>query len=446
MTETDLTQSTSHTPALSPKIIRSEALGDQITELCGYINAATFRLLEMIREFDQEGMWEHFGVCSCAHWLNWKCGIGMNAAREKVRVANALAELPKISERFSRGEISYSKVRAMTRAATPDNEDYLLMIATYGTAHHVETLVRKYRRVTRLQDDGADRQFEGRLLQIRHEDDGSVVLCARLPAEQGALVLKALEFALDRASVNQDDVSAETSRRSQGSDYDSIGQRRADALMDMAESYLTNGAAASSGDRYQVMLHVSAETLAVDAESTCHIEDGSHVSAETARRLCCDAAISVLKEDDEGELLNIGRKSRIIPPAMRRALKTRDEGCRFPGCTHKHYIDGHHITHWSQGGETKLDNLVQLCRHHHRLVHEGGFHCRVNTRGTVEFVDPWGRLMESAGRIPAVHSSVELASHMRDQCEDLFINANTCVTRYDGGVIDWNLAIDGLVN
>lgn len=444
MTESDFTQSTSL--ALSPRIIRSEALGDQITELYGYINAATFRLLEMIREFDQEGMWKHFGVCSCAHWLNWKCGIGMNAAREKVRVANALAELPKISESFSRGEISYSKVRAMTRAATPDNEDYLLMIATHGTAHHVETLVRKYRRVARLQEDDAGRQFEGRLLQIRHEDDGSVVLCARLPAEQGAPVRKALKFALDRASVDQDDVSAETSRRSPGTEYESIGQRRADTLVDVAESYLANGAASSSGDRYQAMLHVSAETLAVDAEDTCHIENGSHVSAETARRLCCDAAISVMKEDDDGELLNIGRKSRTIPPAMRRALKTRDEGCRFPGCTHKHYIDGHHITHWSRGGETKLDNLVQLCRHHHRLVHEGGFGCRVNTWGAVEFVDPWGRLIESAGRIPTVHPSIELASHMRDQYEDLFINASTCVTRYDGGVIDWHMAIDGLVN
>ena len=106
----------------------------------------------MIREFDQEELWRLDGICSCAHWLNWKCGIGMNAAREKVRVANALGELPKISASFSKGEISYSKVRAMTRVATADNEDYLLMIAHHGTAYHVETLVRKYRRARKLQD------------------------------------------------------------------------------------------------------------------------------------------------------------------------------------------------------------------------------------------------------------------------------------------------------
>ena len=354
--------------------------------------------------------------------------------------------LSKISESFSRGEISYSKVRAMTRVATPDTEDYLLMIARHGTAHHVETLVRKYRRVTRLQDEGAEKQHEGRLVQISHEDDGTIVLHARLPAEKGALVLKALELALDQSSLVAEEVSAETSHPATVADHESFGQRRADALTDMAESYLANGPASSSGDRYQVMLHVSAETLAVNTEDTCHIEDGSHVSAETARRLCCDAAISVLKEDDEGELLNIGRKSRIIPPAMRRALKSRDQGCRFPGCTHKHYIDGHHITHWSQGGDTKLDNLVQLCRHHHRLVHEGGFGCRLNTRGAVEFVDPWGLNIESAGRMPAVQPSFDLASHMRDRHEDLFINASTCVTRYDGGVIDWNMAVEGLIN
>ncbi len=161
-------------PAPSPIYRRSEALGNQITELCGYINAATYRLLDMIRQFDQEGLWEPDGVCSCAHWLNWKCGIGMNAAREKVRVANALGELPKISACYSRGEISYSKVRAMTRVATVDNEDYLLMIAKHGTAYHMETLVRKYRRVTRLNEDDAEKQHDNRAFRISHEDDGTI--------------------------------------------------------------------------------------------------------------------------------------------------------------------------------------------------------------------------------------------------------------------------------
>ena len=106
------------------------------------------------------------------------------------------------------------------------------------------------------------------------------------------------------------------------------------------------------------MLHVSAETLTNNEGDLSHLEDGPHVSAETARRMCCDAGVSVLSEDENGDTLNIGRKTRIIPPAMRRALKARDDGCQFPGCTHKYYIDAHHIEHWSKGGETSLANLV----------------------------------------------------------------------------------------
>ena len=132
----------SHTPA--------DQLGAEITALCCYIYAAEFRLLTLIREFDEQEYWAEAGLCSCAHWLNFHCGIGMNAAREKVRVAHALAKLPKISAAFERGALSYSKVRAMTRVADPSNEDYLLMIAEHGTAHHVERLVSKYRTASRL--------------------------------------------------------------------------------------------------------------------------------------------------------------------------------------------------------------------------------------------------------------------------------------------------------
>jgi hypothetical protein len=130
----------------------AEQLGAEITELCSYIYAAEHRLLTLIREFDTKEYWAQQGLCSCAHWLNFKCGISMGAAREKLRVAHALEELPKISEGFANGTLSYSKVRAITRIADESNEDYLLMIAEHGTAHHVEKLVSKYRTAKRLQD------------------------------------------------------------------------------------------------------------------------------------------------------------------------------------------------------------------------------------------------------------------------------------------------------
>ena len=176
----------------------AEQLGAEITELCSYIYAAESRLLTLIREFDEKEFWAQQGLYSCAHWLNFKCGIGMNAAREKVRVAHALAKLPKISKEFAGGALSYSKVRAITRIADESNEDYLLMIARHGTAHHVEKTVSKYRTAKRLQDaEFANEQYESREVTHYYDHDGCLVIKARLPAEQGALVVKALEMAMD---------------------------------------------------------------------------------------------------------------------------------------------------------------------------------------------------------------------------------------------------------
>ncbi|MEX2126235.1 MAG: DUF222 domain-containing protein [Woeseia sp.] len=155
--------------------------------------------------------------------------------------------------------------------------------------------------------------------------------------------------------------------------------RRADALVEIAETYLnTELTSGSAADRCQVLVHVSAETLREDLSAATsphinaglsHLDDGPRVSAETSRRIVCECSISGLIEDEEGEPLSIGRKSRVIPPAMRRALRARDKGCCFPGCSNTAFIDGHHIRHRADGGETSLRNLVQLCRHHHRLVH-----------------------------------------------------------------------------
>ena len=179
---------------------RCEALEREITELAAHIHAATYRLLCLIRELDQRMGWGAWGLASCAHWLNWRCGIGFTAAREKVRVAHALATLPLISAAFEKGEVSYSKVRAMTRIATPANEDYLLMIARHGTAAHVEKTVRAYRRVERAEEnERAAEQYDERRLDYYHDEEGSLVIKVRLPAEEGAVVLKALEAAVDAA-------------------------------------------------------------------------------------------------------------------------------------------------------------------------------------------------------------------------------------------------------
>ena len=153
-------------------------------------------------------------------------------------------------------------------------------------------------------------------------------------------------------------------------------------------------------ERYQVVLHVEAATLKSESEpGRSELEDGTRVSAETSRRLSCDASVVRLGEGPDGSILDVGRKTRTIPPALRRALESRDRGCRFPGCGLR-FTDAHHVRHWADGGETKLDNLVLLCRFHHRLVHEEGYTVHFPRGGRVNspnqrlyFLDPRMRLL-----------------------------------------------------
>ncbi len=395
-------------------------LEDQITELAAHISAATWRLLALIREYDLRAGWNCGAAKSCAHWLNWKCGIGLGAAREKVRVAHALAELPQTSAAFREGRISYSKVRAITRVATPENEDYYLMIAHHGTAAHVERLVSSMRRLSR---EEAQEQLAQRKLSWYVDSDGSYVIRARLAPEQGERLLRALEAAEEELPL--DDTVNGT-------------MRRADALERMADSYLANGVGDSSGgDRYTVHVHTRVEAL----EAAAVTEDD--VSAETSRRAACDCGVVHWLENDRGQALNIGRRSRNITPALRRALEHRDGGCTFPGCTTRHHVDAHHVVHWADGGETKLDNLVLLCRHHHRLVHEGGYGVALSPSGEKRFRDPKGTLLPTGPdsrfrgnvlALPSAHSGAGLK-----------IDAGTLPPRWQGEIMDLSLAVQALV-
>ena len=228
-----------------------EELAAEICTLTGHINAANHRWLMLIAEFDRRNGWSDSATQSCAHWLNWKCGIAMGAAREKVRVARALENLPKISAAMACGKLSYSKAREITRVGSSENEDYLLMIAEHGTAQHVENLVRAYRRCQDAEELSREaRQQQNRCVSFRYDDDGSLILTCRLPAEAGALIMKALELAVE-------DVPAGTSPEPV-----SFSARRADALALVAESFLAHDVLEAPGtDRHQIVMHVAAETL-----------------------------------------------------------------------------------------------------------------------------------------------------------------------------------------
>ena len=408
----------------------------QITELAGQLNAANYRWLTLIAEFDRRQGWADGKLPSCAHWLNFKCGLNLGAAREKVRVAHALAGLPKIAASMSRGELSYSKVRAVTRVACEATEDTFLMIALHGTAHHVERLVQSYRRAQDAEELSREaEQHANRSLSYCFADDGSLIVRARLPALAGAMLIKALDAAVE--TLPDREISADVCEERPIP----FPARRADALAVLAENFLAESRTSSStADRYQVVVHVDAETLHEHSAGRCEIEDGPSIAAETARRLSCDASLLTMIENEHGEPLDVGRKTRSIPPAIRRALNSRDGGCRFPGCTHKRFIDAHHIEHWADGGDTKLTNLVTLCRLHHRLVHEGEVTIETAPDGGWRFLHPDGRHFELVRRARTV-------AYEADDLEQshaalgIHIDSDTAATRWRGERMDYDLGV-----
>lgn len=376
----------------------THALGESIAALAARIHAATYELLVMLAEFDARNGW-NTGFLSCAHWLHWRSGIDLGAAREKVRVARALPALPRVSAEMQRGRLSYAKVRALTRVATPDNEQAIVDLALSGTAAHVERFVRGWRRVDAVSDRATDEaRHLARGLSTWVDDDGMVVIRGRLTPEVGALVQRAIEAAADvlfrdaASAVEAGGMAGEVNH----------AQRRADALGLIAETALTASLdAGTAGDRYQVVVHVSAETPnAGGQDAVIEVDHGAlHVSAETSRRLACDASVVRIDHDATGSVLDVGRKTRTIPPPIRRALAARDTVCRFPGCTSRR-CDAHHIEHWADGGATCVDNLILLCRRHHRAVHDGGFHVVRHADGRLIFLRPDGHAIPNAP-IPA---------------------------------------------
>jgi len=419
--------------------VSTPEIADRLTTMAGHLNAFNAEFLRTLAEFDRRRGWAEWGVKSCAHWLNWKCGLDFGAAREKVRVARALENLPAMAGAMSEGRISYAKVRAMTRVADAGNESALLNIALCGTASHVEDVVRGYRRALDAAELSREAvQQRDQQLWFHTEPDGSMVIRGRVPAEVGALFKRALEAAVDSLPIPKN-VSAETF--SDTEELHRSRKRRVEALAVMAESFLANGPKDLSGaDRHQIVVHVDHETFRHRQAGRCELEHGPSVAVETARRLACDASVIRIVEDAKGEPLDVGRKTGTIPPAIRRALLARDKGCRFPGCCFKRYVDGHHVQHWADGGETKLANLVTLCRFHHRLVHEGKIEIQTLDDGAFRFIRPDGRAFDSPQ--PVGDWTALVAA---DETKDIRITPTTAVTRWTGEALDLGLAVDVLM-
>src|SRR5499425_1319738 len=446
-----------------PNIVELERLGDQIAELAAHLDAATARLLDLIREFDTRGGWGN-GFRSCAHWLAWRVGLELGAAREHVRVARALGSLPRLSQALARGELSYSKVRALTRVATPETEERLLAVGLAGTAEHVELIVRGWRRMDRKAEaQEATRRHRHRALHVYQAADGMVMIRGRLEPEVGAVIMQALAAARDllyRRRKAKDvpagtcavdvpagvsDVPAETSVVHGSPEAPTMEQRQADALALVAEAALHHGInPGAPGDRYQVVVHVDAAVLAdADAAGQSVLDGGTCVPAGTSQRLACDASRVVMRHDAEGRIIEVGARTRTIPPALRRALHHRDKGCRFPGCG-RPFGEGHHIQHWANGGPTTLSNLAMLCRRHHRAVHEEGYQIERQPDGELCFRRPDGRVLPDVPPPAVVPANPTETLQAQNNGAGVQINARTSMPGWQGERLDVGYAISVL--
>jgi len=382
-------------PATGPTSADPQSIDEIDVAICRLVrqmNAETYRMLALVREFDDRFGWAKWTFRCCAEWLAWRCGISLSAAREKVRTAQALRTLPAISAAFAAGRLSYSKVRALTRVAHATGEDLLLAYALEATAAQVEERCRQIRNVTPESQHDARRTWERRSLNLwRNDVAGTLRITVEVPIEDGELITRALDCAVAAGDVSTD-VDPDAIAESKGTAWRA---QQADALVAVAKAYLDGGGAGESGcsataDHYQVVVHVDQTALRGGLGR-------ADLPIDTVKRLSCDGSLITLVEDENGTPLDLGRKQRTVSTALKRALWSRDRGCSFPGCHRKRYLDAHHLHHWADGGDTSLENLTLLCTHHHRQLHEGGFRIRRDTDGALHFERADGRAIPRFG-------------------------------------------------
>lgn len=426
-------------PAGSLEKVPLERIETEICELAAHISAATYRMLVLLAEFDRRKGWFEWGCKSCVAWLTWRCGLSTSAARDHLRVAHRLNEMPLIAAEFAAGKLSYSKVRALSRIVTSENEETLVEWATRSTAADIERLSHSYRRAL-ASEDGAGELFDKRRLAVFGAEDGMVIIRARLMPEDAAVVLKAIDIeAKSLATDPENDDEGTDPTTDPDARWVRQDKRRADALVAVAETALADGTVSrSDSDRYQVMLYTDVESLRKTISPVPQLEDGREISVETARRIACDAPVVQIKTNDAGQP-DTDRKKRFPSTAMRRAVRARDRHCRFPGCRQKVAMDVHHVEHWVDDGETEPGNLSCLCRYHHHLVHEGGFLMDVAPGGTFRFFTPDRKPIE-AGYTCSVPGTVEdLNSGV-----GLEIDAETGIPLWDGQPMDQDSAAHAL--
>lgn len=305
----------------------------------------------------------------------------MTSAGRSPRVPSAGRPVPRVTDGLARsGRLSYSCVRALTRVAEADTESDLLAVGLAGTVAHVERIVRGWRWADENAQPDPDSERFG--VRLHWDDDGSLRLAGRLSAEDGALLLVALEAAQER--LDRDRPAAGSADAGAGAPEEDPGDlpsvrtpsTQTEAVLELARTFLDpDPDQQSAAARHQVVVHVDADVLAADtAAGAAHLKDGPALTAEAVARIACDASLVVMLQRGQ-EVLDVGRSR----------------------------VQGHHIRYWSRGGRTALANLVLLCGYHHRLIHRKQFSVRVDEQQQLVFRDPHGRRLSEgcSGLLPA---------------------------------------------
>jgi hypothetical protein len=428
-----------------------EALGDEIATFAARIDVAEHALITRLRAFDAHEAWGPTGFLSCAAWLSWRIGIGIKAAREKVRVARALASLPKVDALFARGELSYSKVRAITRAATPETEQYFIDVAMHATATQIEQLAHAYQRVRNLAGDSWQQQLGRRRFVRRCETPGGMIrIEMQLPPEEAALVWNAMQSAMDQErdqapaeATSTSTAPAATQASAEAQPRESVEERRADAVVDVARAYLQHRPP-TLGSGYELVVITTPEQLKKGSGGVGgFLPDGTPVPLHVARMLAGDGSRVDVVLGKDGELLDVGRRTRSIPSAIARGLWLRDAGCRVPGCGRKRHLHAHHIHGWAEGGPTRLSNLVLVCSGHHRMIHEGKLSSAIQ-EGRIVFADQKGRDMPGVPSSAASgHDLEELELFLRDA--ELHLDPSINQSKWDGTHVEVSEMLDWML-
>lgn len=453
-----------------PTACTDQQLADEICTWSARVAAGEATLLRLIAEFDRREAWSGPGMLSCAHWLVWRTGLGAGAARERVRVARRLDDLPELAEAFDAGTMSWSQMRAVSRVADPDDGVDWVELARHSSGAQLEKIVRGIRRVQTIEAREADPDQAGYTMRTRtrYADDGSLVITVYASAEDGAVILAGLaaergRLARRRSAESAHDVAAaepaETAEPAHVpepilepaerpgdpvKDRDKQSQRGhgvpagtpwpapaptpapvtdGEALLALAQRALDTqqqqSPAAARRDRPRLRPQIDPLT------GWARLSDGELLPPGGLTDLLFTgpvvAGVLRLRPLTAADLVrhDLGRGAREVSPALRELLGCLDgERCRFPGCTRRGSLQAHHVRFWSYGGSTDLANLVLLCSRHHTLVHRDGFALQLAADRRLHVTTAAGEVVEHHPDRSAA-SAVELDPVRRAGPEDL---------------------------